>query len=86
MRLNRALHIVLGAGEIIKGICPAAVYIDLKMEMWTGGNAGGAHKADDLPLAYLCSGGHEKLAHVSVQGGGSVAVVDDYLVAVRGIV
>ena len=56
--------------------------VDLKVAVVTEGIAGIADIADDIvlvdPLALADGDG----AHVGVQGGGAVAVVDDHVVAI----
>ena len=55
--------------------------VHIEVQMGVGGCTGGSHISDDLSLRDIASGGNGHGAHVSVQGGIPIPVVDGHVVS-----
>ena len=72
------------SARIVERVLAHAVDRDLPVQMRAGGVAGRADIADRLALGDLLAGGHCDGAHVAVERGDAVAMVDDDTIAVAG--
>ena len=74
-----------GSGEItqFERVNPAAVFRNLKMQVGTGGIAGGTGDAQHISLIHMLAHAHQPLAHMCIQRRVSASVGDHNVIAVR---